>query len=118
MSFRAGDADRPTKPMNVSDRRRVVFPPLPARADASEDSEQPRRWLSFSVAGLLLLQAGSAIVIFLMQIAMPLVVFLVMLLAFVVLHYLVWGRWLGEAIREEVEEEEREAEFRAGQRFG
>ena len=26
------------------------------------------------------------------------------------LHYLLWGRWLGDAIRQEVEEEERHAE--------
>jgi hypothetical protein len=28
------------------------------------------------------------------------------------LHYLLWGRWLGDAIRQEVEEEERDAQER------
>jgi hypothetical protein len=28
------------------------------------------------------------------------------------LHYLLWGRWLGDAIRQEVEEEERHAQDR------
>jgi len=70
------------------------------------------------LAGLLLLQAFAGIVGFLMQIATALVVFPAMLLAFVVLHYLVWGRWLGKAIRQELEEDEREAEFRARQRSG
>ena len=103
--------------MNASDRRRAIPPPLPTRPDTNEDSEQPRcSWSSFSIAGLLLLQAVSAIVVFLLQIAMPLVVFLMMLLAFVVLHYLIWGRWLGEVIGQEVDDEELEADLRASAR--
>jgi hypothetical protein len=105
--------------MNASDQWSAVLSPLSQPPDTREDSEKrSRSWLNFSIAGLLLLQAVAAIVVFLMQIATALVLFLALLLGFVGLHYLAWGRWLGEAIRQEVEDEERDSEFRASQRFG
>jgi len=105
--------------MNLSHQLRAHPPALPSLSEESEAPEKSRRsWVNFSLAGLLLLQAFAAVVVFLLQIATALVIFLMLILAFVALHYLAWGRWLGEAIRQEVEDEEREAEFRARQGFG
>jgi len=53
--------------------------------------------------------AGAA-----MYVALGAGVVFVVLSGVAAFHYFVWGRWLGDAIRREVEEEEREKEnFRA-----
>jgi hypothetical protein len=105
--------------MNSSDQLRAQLGSMPSMSEEGDDSEAAcRSWANFSVAGLLLVQTFAAIVISLTQIATALVVVLAMLLAFVMLHYLIWGRWLGEVIGQEVEDEELEADLRASQRFG
>jgi Na+-transporting methylmalonyl-CoA/oxaloacetate decarboxylase gamma subunit len=77
-----------------------------------DESKKPRgsMWsiVAAGVFGLILFLgflplAGAA-----MYVALGAGVVFVVLSCVAALHYFVWGRWLGDAIRREVEEEERE----------
>jgi hypothetical protein len=100
-----------------SDRPEKPAPPMPQRpASPGVEAGRPRGSIwSILIAGA----TGVSLFIgmfFLAGALGPVVlgVGLVLGAIFVIacLHYLLWGRWLGDAIRQEVEEEERDSHQR------
>ena len=81
------------------------------REESLADADKPRSsWLSFTLVGILALQLFIGLCLLLMQIATALVIGVALLVLVGAAHYFIWGRWLGDAIRQEVEEEERQNE--------
>jgi hypothetical protein len=100
-----------------SERPKPNIPPLPQRPVLpSAEANRPRGSIwSIIIAG----GTGLALFIgmfFLAGALGPVVLGVGLVLgaiyAIACLHYLLWGRWLGDAIRQEVEEEERDANER------
>lgn len=65
-------------------------------------------WLPLSLAGCLSMLVLLALIFITLGVAAQAVAIGGVLFAVVGFHYLVWGRWLGGAIRAEVEADERE----------
>lgn len=84
-----------------SQRPPVPIPPRPT------DEKKPRSGtlaiVLASIAGLIVF---AGLFVLLAQIAIALMIGLVLLLLLAAFHYLVWGHWVGDSIRREVEEEE------------
>ena len=95
-----------------------IPPPIPPRPDAPREKSPGSMWsVFFASLGFLVIFGGLG---FMLSPVMGLVftigtglVFLLVVAAMA--HYLIWGHWLQGAIRDEVEEEERqEAERKKG----
>ena len=65
--------------------------------------------LALILAGMLALVVFAGLFVLLAQIAVALVAGFVLILLAAAFHYLVWGRWIGESIRREVEAEDEQS---------
>ena len=98
-----------------SQRPKPSAPPLPQRPVMPTEEKRPRGAWSIIIA------AATAVTLFIglfflagalgpIVLGVGLVLGAIYLIA--CLHYFLWGRWLGDAIRQEVEDEERAAQER------